>query len=683
MTSDDFFAPLVPPAAPELRMVELRTHIAHHDRLYYEQAKPEITDREYDALYSQLVDLERTHPELITPDSPTQKVGGRPQGAFTQVRHLVPMQSLDNTYSAEEISEFVERLKRLLPGEEIPMMIEPKVDGVAIALLYEKGHLVRAATRGDGTAGDEVTRNLRTIGIIPAKLHGTMVPDLLEVRGEVYLPKETFARINAERDEQGLPTFANPRNAAAGTLKQLDPNIVAERKLSAVFYGFGAFEPARGSTLPTTMKEFFHSLKNWGLPVNPRHWTARDAGEVMVAIRELGEIRHGFAFETDGAVIKADLISQHPRLGSTSKAPRWAIAYKYEPEQAKTRLLGITIQVGRSGVLTPVAELEPVFVAGSTISRATLHNEEEIARKDLRIGDWVMVEKAGDVIPAVVKVLAEERDGSEHVFAMPTHCPICQASVTRTEGEVAVRCANPGCPAQAMKRIEYFASRSAMDIEGLGEAMVAQLAEAGLVHDIADLYTLTENQLLPLERMGQKSISNLLAAINGSRNQPLWRLLAGLGIPHVGVTVARKLASSFGTIERLSAATLEELCAVKEIGEIMAAAIYGWFRDPAVLALLEKLRTAGLNFGERDPKGAVPSADGPFKGTTWAITGTLSIPREEAADVIRAYGGKVSGSVSAKTTYLLAGEEAGSKLEKAQKLGVKVLTEEEFRKLIV
>jgi len=661
------------------RISELRKTIAHHDRLYYEQAKPEITDREYDALYRELVDLERAQPELVTTDSPTQKVGGRPQGAFAQVRHLVPMQSLDNTYSAEEIGDFVERLQRLLPGEEIPFTIEPKVDGVAICLLYEKGRLVRAATRGDGTTGDEVTRNIRTIGVIPMKLHGK-APDVLEVRGEVYLPKETFSRINAERDEQGLPTFANPRNAAAGTLKQLDPNIVAERKLSAVFYGYGEVEPE--TALPKRMEEFFGQLKAWGLPVNPRHWLARDAAGVMAAINELGAIRRDFTFETDGAVIKADLIAQHARLGSTSKAPRWAIAYKYEPEQARTRLLDITIQVGRSGVLTPVAELEPVFVAGSTVARATLHNEEEISRKDLRIGDWVLVEKAGDVIPAVVKVLTEDRDGTEKTFRMPDHCPVCNAPVSRVEGEVAVRCANPACGAQVRRRIEYFASRSSMDIEGLGEAMVTQLVAAGLVNDVADLYALTTDQLLPLERMGEKSVANLLAAISASREQPLWRLLAALGIPHVGVTVARTLASSFGTIDRLAVASVEELCAVEEIGEIMALAIHGWFRDPDVVELLRKLRDAGLNFGERDPMGSAPTAEGPLKGTIWVLTGTLSISREEAADMIRAQGGKVSGSVSAKTTYLLAGEEAGSKLDKAQKLGVKILNEEEFRNLL-
>ena len=681
MTTDDLFAPQASSVGPEQRILELRRQIAHHDRLYYEQAKPEITDREYDALYRELVDLERAHPELLLSDSPTQKVGGRPQGAFAQVLHLVRMQSLDNTYSAEEIGDFVERLQRLLPREEIPFTIEPKVDGVAIALLYEKGCLVRAATRGDGTSGDEVTRNIRTIGVIPAKLHGKMFPKVLEVRGEVYLPKETFARINAERDEQGLPTFANPRNAAAGTLKQLDPNIVAERKLSAVFYGYGAVEPV--SALPERMEEFFGQLKAWGFPINPRHWLARSATEVMAAITELGSIRREFPFETDGAVIKADRIKQHEKLGSTSKAPRWAIAYKYEPEQAKTRLLNITVQVGRSGVLTPVAELEPVFVAGSTVARATLHNEEEIFRKDLRIGDWVMIEKAGDVIPAVVKVLTEKRDGSESPFKMPSQCPVCAAPVTRAEGEVAVRCANPSCDAQVRRRIEHFASRSAMDIEGLGEAMVAQLAEAGLVHDIADLYTLTEGQLLPLERMGEKSASNLLVAIAASREQPLWRLLAGLGIAHVGVTVARTLASSFGRLDSLAAASVEDLVAVEEIGPIMATAIHGWFRNPSVVVLLEKLRAAGLNFGDRDAKGEGPAADGPLKGTTWALTGTLSIPREEAAELIRLRGGKVSGSVSAKTSYLLAGEEAGSKLEKAKKLGVKILNEQEFQKLIV
>jgi len=676
MSDDDLFAP---PASIGTKAAELRRQISHHDRLYYEKAKPEISDRDYDALYRELVELERAHPELITPDSPTQRVGGRPQSAFAQVRHLVPMQSLDNTYSEEEVGDFLDRLHRLLPDESIPLSIEPKVDGVAIALLYEGGRLVRASTRGDGTTGDEVTRNIRTIPSIPSVLFGE-TPDILEVRGEIYLPKETFLRINAERDEQGLPVFANPRNTAAGSLKQLDPSLVAERGLSGVFYGFGALEPRE--KVPATQRDFVEALRGWGLPTNPKIWTATNADEVMAAIRELGEIRHGFPFETDGAVIKVDQVDLHDRLGSTSKAPRWAIAYKYEPEQARTRLRDITIQVGRSGVLTPVAELEPVFVAGSTVSRATLHNEEEIIRKDLRIGDWVLVEKAGDVIPAVAAVLTAERDGTEKSFLMPTHCPVCGAAVTRTEGEVAVRCANPGCAAQVRRRIEYFASRSAMDIAGLGEASVAQLTEAGLLQDVADLYTISKEQLLPLERMGEKSVENLLSSIAASRNQPLWRLLTALGIPHVGVRAARTLSSSFGTLERLAEASEEDLIALEEIGEIMARAIHAWFREPGVLGLIGKLRVAGLNFGERDPQNTTRVAKGKFHGTTWVLTGTLSIPRDEAAELIRAQGGQVSGSVSAKTTYLLAGEEAGSKLQKAQKLGVTILNEEAFRKLI-
>ncbi len=679
MTTEEIF---FPESSDQRRIEELRRRIAHHDRLYYDQAKPEITDREYDALYRELVDLERAHPELVVADSPTMRVGGkhgRPQGAFEQVRHLVPMQSLDNTYSAEEIGEFVARLHRLIPEKEIPLTIEPKVDGVAIALLYEKGRLVRAATRGDGTTGDEVTRNIRTIHSIPPTLHGDF-PAVLEARGEIYLPRETFARINAERDEQGLPVFANPRNAAAGSLKQLDPNIVAERGLSGVFYGFGGYEPRE--RLPSTQQALVEFLQSWGLPTNQKLWTAKTAAEVMSAITELGEIRHGLPFETDGAVIKVDQLVLHQQLGSTSKAPRWAIAYKYEPEQARTRLLDISVQVGRSGVLTPVAELEPVFVAGSTVARATLHNEEEIARKDLRIGDWVLVEKAGDVIPAVASVLVAERNGSERPFVMPSHCPDCGAPVSRFEGEVAVRCGNPGCPAQVRRRIEYFASRNAMDIAGLGEAVVAQLTDAGLLRDISDLYTLTAAQLLPLERMGVKSVENLLSAISESRERPLWRLLAGLGIPHVGVTAARTLASAFLTLDRLADASVEQLCDVNEIGGIMAGAIHAWFRDPVVMELIEKLRSRGLNFGARDPLESATSSGSKLLGTTWVLTGTLTILREEAADMIRLQGGKVSGSVSAKTTYLLAGEEAGSKLEKAQKLGVKVLNEEAFRHLI-
>ncbi|MFI0348729.1 MAG: NAD-dependent DNA ligase LigA, partial [Chthoniobacterales bacterium] len=463
---------------------DLRQQLTHHDRLYYEEARPEISDREYDHLYRELLDLEKKHPELVTPNSPTQKLRGRLKG-FESVTHLVPMQSLDNTYSEQEVIDFIERLQKHLPSEKIPLTIEPKVDGVAIALLYKNGHLVRAATRGDGRTGDNVTQNIKTIPTIPQVLQGT-APELIELRGEIYLPKKTFARLNEERDEAGLPAFANPRNAAAGSLKQLDSSIVAQRKLSAVFYGYGEYQ----GIIPKTQYDFVDQLRAWGVPTNEKIWRAENAKQALVAIHELGKVRHDYVFETDGAVLKVDLLLQRERLGSTSKAPRWAIAFKYEPEQAMTRLLDITIQVGRSGVLTPVAELEPVLIAGSRVTRATLHNEEEILRKELLIGDHVIIEKAGEVIPAVVSVLKEKRNGSEKNFAMPRVCPSCNTQVIHREGEVALRCTNFDCPAQTRRRIEYFASRPAMDIAGLGEAVVAQLVTEGLLPTVAALYEL-------------------------------------------------------------------------------------------------------------------------------------------------------------------------------------------------
>jgi DNA ligase (NAD+) len=653
---------------------ELRKQLQHHDTLYYDKATPEISDREYDTLYQELLELEKSDPNLITPDSPTQRVKERSQG-FKSEAHLVPMQSLDNTYSEEEVVDFIKRLHKLLPEEEIELIVEPKIDGVAIALLYRDGELVRALTRGDGTMGDDVTRNIETIVAIPKKLKGD-VPTLLELRGEIYLPKKTFTRLNEERDEEGLPAFANPRNAAAGSLKQLDPTLVARRGLSAVFYGFGAYQ----GTPPKTQHAFVEQLREWGIPTNEKIWRAKNTEQVLEAIHELGKIRHDYIFETDGAVLKVDCLGQHTRLGSTSKAPRWAMAFKYEPEQAATRLLGITIQVGRSGVLTPVAELDPVLVAGSTVSRATLHNEEEIVRKDLRIGDYVIIEKAGEVIPAVVRVLQEKRDGSEKKFQRPTQCPSCHGPVTQKESEVALRCLNQGCPAQLQRRIEYFASRQAMDIAGLGEAVVAQLIEAGLLKSVADLYQLRAEELLPLERMGEKSVTNLLKAIAQSRRQPLWRLLSGLGIPHVGVIAARTLAETFHTLQQLREASVEKLSAVEEIGAIMADSIHKWLRRLETVALLEKLHQAGLNFGEHDTSVVAP--DGPLRGTIWVLTGTLSQSREEIAEKIRHAGGKVSSSISAKTTYLLAGEAAGSKLERAKKLKVPVFDEAAFWKLV-
>ena len=654
------------------RVQELREQIERHNRLYYEHAAPEISDYEFDALLRELADLEKAHPELASENSPTRRVGGKPLEEFAPAAHIVPMQSLDNTYSPEELREFVTRIRKLAEGRSIHFTIEPKVDGVAISLLYENGRLVRAATRGDGVKGDDVTQNVLTISNIPHRLHGE-APSQIEIRGEVYLPKAIFARLNAERDEEGLPPFANPRNAAAGSIKQLDPAVTASRKLAAVFYGTGLWTGDQ----PATGREMFATLQKWGLPISERILEGADEDSVNAAVQEMGELRHDFAYETDGAVVKLDSLTMRREFGSTAKAPRWAIAYKYQPERAETKLLDITIQVGRTGTLTPVAELQPVFVSGSTVSRATLHNEEEIQRKDIRIGDTVLIEKAGEVIPAVVEVNKGLRNGSERVFEMPQHCPSCGAPVSK-DG-VAWKCTSHTCGAQVRRRIEHFACKQAMDIEGLGEALVAQLVEAGLLHGISDIYRLDRESLLNLERMGEKSAANLLAAIAESRSKPLWRLLHGLGIPHIGVTSARDLANRFHTLDALASATEETLLGIHSIGEIMATAIHKWFQNPGNRALLESLRTAGLNFGEEDTTAA--PADQRLQDTIWVLTGTLSISREEASEMIRRLGGKVTGSVSKKTTHLLAGDDAGSKLDKARELGVPVLDDAAFREL--
>jgi DNA ligase (NAD+) len=651
------------------RARDLRRQIAHHDKLYYDKAAPEITDHEYDALLRELADLENTHPGLRTPDSPTQRVAGRPLEGFTQVRHRVPMQSLDNTYSLEEADAFLVRVERLLPNIKLRWTIEPKVDGVALSLTYRDGLLELAATRGDGTTGDDVTQNIRTIRSIPLRLEGD-VPDLLEIRGEVYLPKKKFAALNEERKKDGEALFANPRNAAAGSLKLLDSSIVARRGLSAVFYGLGAVE---GGEAPQSQEELLHWLKTIGLPVVPTFWEADDESGVRKAIAALETIRHDFAFETDGAVIKLDEMKRRDQAGSTSKAPRWAMAYKYEAERARTKLNDITVQVGRTGTLTPVAELEPVPIAGSRVARATLHNEEEIARKDIRIGDWVFVEKAGEVIPAVVGVDLKLRTGKEKRFHMPEKCPSCQSKVFRDPDLTAVRCINPDCPAQIRRRLEHFAARGAMDIEGLGEAMVDQLVSADLVAALPDIYALQADKVSALERMGEKSAANLLAGIEGSKKQPLWRLLFGLGILHVGTTLARKLAEKYHTLDNIAAASVEDLEDTEDVGAIVAQAVHDFFRLPHNKKLIEALGKQGLNFGERDKRAAPASQE--LAGEIWVITGTLSRPRDEFAELIRRHGGTVSGSVSKKTSYVLAGEEAGSKREKAHSLGVPVVDE--------
>ncbi len=660
-------------AEAQARIGALRETIAEHDRRYYLEAAPTISDQEYDRLYRDLRKLEAEFPDLVTPDSPTQRIGDAPLEGFAQIAHRTPMLSLDNTYSETEVGDFFRRLERLLPKITVTTVIEPKVDGVAISLFYQDGRLIYAATRGNGTIGDDVTQNVRTIRAIPLRLRDA-AGIAAEVRGEIFLPKDVFARLNSDRQRLGEPTFANPRNTAAGSLKQLDSRLVAERRLSAIFYGFGL---AEGLTV-RTQRETLAKLSDWGLPTHRRVWTADSVEEVIAAIKTLGSLRHDFPYETDGAVVKVDRFDLRERLGFTSKAPRWAIAFKYQAERVETNVLSIEVQVGRSGKLTPVANLRPVFVSGTTVARATLHNGEEIKRKDVRVGDFVLVEKSGEIIPAVVEVLREKRTGRETVFRMPDRCPSCGQPVVRMADQVDLRCINVECPEQVRRRLEHFAHKGAMDIEGLGEAMIAQLVGQGLVRRIDHIYELDAQKLDGLERMGPKSVANLLTGIEASKTRPLWRLIFGLGILHVGATASRELAEHFGSLDALRAATIEELQRVQNTGDVVAQSIHDWFRNADNLALLEALRSHGLNFG----KGTAPKPlSARLAGTTWVITGTLSVSREEFAETIRQHGGRVSAGVSKKTTYLLAGEEAGSKLEKARQLGIQIIGESEFRQL--
>ncbi len=657
------------------RVAQLREQIEEHNRRYYEEAAPTISDHQYDSLYAELVDLESRFPQLATPGSPTQRVGGKPLTAFAQIEHRAPMLSLDNTYSEEEVTNFYARITRLLPNEKIPVVIEPKVDGVAVSLLYENGALRYAATRGDGTVGDDITQNIRTIRDVPERLRGA-APKLLEVRGEVYMDKRGFGKLNEERKKAELPLFANPRNAAAGSLKQLDPAIVAQRPLGVVFYGTGATE---GVDVDLHSK-IFPFLKKLGLSATEKFWRADSVEKILKAIHELDHIRRDFPYQTDGAVVKVDAFAQRERLGFTAKSPRWAIAYKYEAERVETRLIDIVVQVGRTGTLTPVAVLEPVLVSGSTVSRATLHNEDEIKRKDIRIGDTVVIEKAGEVIPAVVAVKTEARAGKEKKFRMPSACPVCGGKVVKDEGQVAVRCINSQCPAQLKRRIEHFASRGAMDIEGLGEVMVEQLVRRALVREVSDIYALTADKMSILERMGEKSIGNLLQAIERSKTRPLWRLIFGLGILHVGESASRALAEHFRSLKKLMEASAEELQRIPDVGEVVGRSIEQFFQEKRNRKMVERLEQLGVR-PQIEPR-RVQSADSPFAASTWVVTGTLSEPRDGIAEMITQRGGKVSTSVSKKTTYLLAGEEPGSKLAKAKQLGVRVLDEATFRKML-
>ncbi|MBU0679054.1 MAG: NAD-dependent DNA ligase LigA [Verrucomicrobia bacterium] len=661
----------------QARIEELRELIRQHNHRYYVDASPTISDREYDLLLRELEDLEKKHPQLVTSDSPTQRIGGEPLNGFETVAHNIPMLSLSNTYSKDEFREFDGRVRKLLGDTPFSYFLEPKIDGVAISIRYERGVFVRAVTRGDGIKGDDVTLNIKTIKSVPLRLQSSKTaPAVLEVRGEVFMRKDGFARLNETRQEQGLEPFANPRNAAAGSLKQLDPRITAERPLDIVLYAVGSVQGVEFST----HEDCILSLRHFGLPTSPRTWKCADIDAAIAAIDELETIKHDFAFEIDGAVMKVNERTLYDDLGNTAKSPRWAVAYKYEPEQAETILRDITVQVGRTGVLTPVAELEPVVVSGSTISRATLHNEEEIARKDIRIGDRVVVEKAGEVIPAVVRVNLDARTGDEKPFQMPSECPVCESKVVKREGEVAWRCENLQCPALLKQWIRHFAARGAMDIDGLGDVLVEQLVDNGLVSNPVDLYSLTVEQVAALERMGTKSAENLIKGIEASKRRDLWRLIFALGIRHVGSRSAQTLEGVFGSLDALIAAEMDQLEAVHDVGAVVAQSIHSHFREPHNLEIIRALKDHGLN---TERLGSGPVEGGRLEGRTFVLTGTLSsFTRDQATERIRSLGGSVTSSVSKKTSCVVAGESPGSKLAKAQKLGVEVLDEAAFIRLL-
>ena len=666
-------------ATPAERVEALRRELRRHDQLYFVEAAPAVSDYEYDRLKRELADLEAEHPELVTPDSPTQRVGGQPLAGFTSVPHSEVMLSLDNTYSEEELRAFDERVRKGLGLEEaaVPYLVEPKIDGVAINLTYADGVFVRGTTRGDGVAGDDITQNLRTIRALPLRLNA--VPGFasgpVEVRGEAYLTRAGFSEMNARLEAAGEKTFVNPRNATAGTLKQLDPAIPAGRPLLILCYQLLSARRRHGLG---AQAEVLDALRRLGFPTNQGRLVAGLPG-VLEQVAHWDAARHALPFEVDGLVVKLNDLRQQEELGATARAPRWAIAFKYPAQEAITQVEEILVQVGRTGVVTPVAALTPVFVSGSTVARATLHNADEVERLDVRVGDWVAVEKGGEVIPKVTRVLLERRTGRPRRFQMPTHCPSCGHPLHRAEGEVAWRCENAACPAQVERRLWHYASRGAMKIEGLGEKVIASLIEAGLARTAADLYGLVVEQLVPLERMGEKSAENLVASIAESKGRGLARVLFALGIRQVGERAARLLAEHFGSMEALRAASPEELEEVGEVGPIVAGEILAFFADPDNAQLVDRLLAAGVAMTQERPAG---TDDGPLAGKTLVVTGRLeTLTRAEAHEAIRRLGGAATDSVSKKTDYLVAGAEAGSKLEKARKLGVPVLTEAEFRAL--
>lgn len=657
------------------KIEHLRKEIARHDDLYFQNAEPEISDFEYDTLKHELNELEKKYPEFASAESPTVKVGDDRLAAFQAYKHLQSMLSIDNSYNKEELFEFEKRLQRILGSKKLTYVVEPKIDGMAISLSYEKGHFVRAVTRGNGVEGDDITQNIKTISTLPLKIKGANFPEVIEIRGEVYMTYAELERINKHREDEDLLPYANPRNLAAGTVKLLDPKEVAKRKLNLVMYGVGYSKPV----FFKTQDELLKTLKNWGFPAQEKYWVAEGIEEVWDCIESLDKIRNNFDYGTDGAVVKLDSFALQEEAGKTSKSPRWAIAYKFAPDQAETILKDIRIQVGRTGILAPVADFEPVLLAGSTIAHATLHNADEIERKDIRIGDTVVIEKAGDVIPAVVRVVLEKRPKHSKPFKFPKICPACGTHAVRLEGEVAWKCPNVSCPPQVRRRILHFASRVAMEIENLGVAVVDQLVSKKLCESYADLYELKKTQLLELEKFADKAAQNLIDAIEASKKQPLWRLIHGLGIENIGAQSAKDLAQHFRSLQALMNASEEDITKIEGFGPVIAQSIHTFFKEHHNHKLVQRLIFQELNTKIEEAS----KSHQPLTGMSFVLTGTLpTLKREEAQELIENSGGHVSSSVSKKTSYVLLGDEPGSKFDKAKKLGVPILSEKEFLKLI-